>query len=70
MEAARELADQVLGNPPLAVRAVVRSRRSRLKILNAQTSVVRSERSLNLTNDFRESVAALKEKRKPVYTGT
>jgi enoyl-CoA hydratase len=70
VEAARELADQVLSNPPLAVRAIVRSRRSRLQILEAQTSAVRRERALHLTNDSRESVAALKEKRKPVYTGT
>jgi enoyl-CoA hydratase/carnithine racemase len=70
LDAARELADQVLGNPPLAIRALVRSRRSRLKILNAETSVVRLERSLNTTNDFKESVAALKEKRKPVYTAS
>lgn len=70
VEAARELADQVLSNPPLAVRAVVRSRRSRLRILEANTAAVRHERTLHLSNDFRESVAALKEKRKPVFTGT
>ena len=70
IDAAHEMAEQVLGNPPLAVRAMVRTRRSRLRQLEAQTAAVRQERTLHLTNDFRESVAALKEKRKPVYTGT
>jgi len=70
IEGAYEMADQVLSNPPLAVRAMVRTRRSRLRQLEAQTAAVRQERTLHLTNDFRESVAALKEKRKPVFTGT
>ncbi len=70
IEGAYEMADQVLSNPPLAVRAMVRTRRSRLRQLEAQTAAVRQERTLHLTNDFRESVAALTEKRKPVFTGT
>ena len=70
LEAARELAEQVLSNPPLAVRAVVRSRRTRLRLLESNTAAVRHERLLHTSNDFRESIAALKEKRKPIYTAT
>jgi enoyl-CoA hydratase/carnithine racemase len=70
LEVARELADQVLSNPPLAVRALVRGRRARLRMLDAATSAVRHERSLHVSNDFRESINALKARRKPQYTGS
>jgi enoyl-CoA hydratase/carnithine racemase len=69
IEAAYKLAEQVLRNPPLAVRALVKARRSRLQVLESKLNSTRQE-SLTATNDFRESVAAWKEKRAPKFTGT
>jgi enoyl-CoA hydratase/carnithine racemase len=65
---ARALADQVLANPPLAVRAIVEARRSELEQIDAKAYAVRP-RALHLSEDFRESALAFVEKRKPVYKG-
>lgn len=64
---AEELAEQLLANPPLAVRAMVRTRRTHMELVQAKAHIQTRESTLPLTEDFRESVAALREKRKPVF---
>ena len=68
MKVAKELAEQVLNNPPLAVRAMVEARRSDLEHIEAKAYSIRP-RTLHLSEDFRESALAFVEKRKPVYKG-
>lgn len=68
LKVAQELADQVLANPPLAVRAIVEARRSELEQIDAQAYAIRP-RTLHLSEDFRESALAFVEKRKPVFKG-
>jgi enoyl-CoA hydratase/carnithine racemase len=65
---ARQVADQVLENPPLAVRAIVRNRRSRIDQVEA-TGRIQADRSLFQSADFRESVQAFLGKRKAQYRG-
>lgn len=64
LEAAEALAAEILRNPPLAVRAIVRTRRARIQQseLDARNAL---DRSLILSEDFRESVRAFVEKREP-----
>ena len=61
-------AREVLQNPPLAVRAIVETRRSALEEIDVKAYALRP-RGLHLTEDFRESARAFVEKRKPVYKG-
>lgn len=68
VKAAEELAREVLKNPPLAVRAVVSVRRSRLHEMDVKALAV-GPKGLHLTDDFRESALAFLEKRKAVYHG-
>jgi enoyl-CoA hydratase/carnithine racemase len=68
MAVAKALAEQVLDNPPLAVRAMVEARRSDLEHIDARAYAIRP-RTLHLSEDFRESALAFVEKRKPVYKG-
>src|SRR5262249_45113142 len=65
---AEELAAQILQNPPLAVRNVVRARRARIERIELEGRAM-EDRSLPFTDDFRESVSAFLEKRPPVYRG-
>jgi enoyl-CoA hydratase len=65
---AEKLAGEVLRNPPLAVRAIVETRRSALEEIDVRAYALRP-RGLHLTEDFRESARAFVEKRKPVYKG-
>ena len=65
---AEKLAREVLKNPPLAVRAIVETRRSALEEIDVRAYALRP-RGLHLTEDFRESARAFVEKRKPVYKG-
>ena len=67
IEGAEELAEQLLALPPLAVRAMVRSRRTRMEIVQAKAHIQTRDSRLPFTADFRESVAALGEKRPPVF---
>lgn len=67
LEGARALAEEILALPPLAVRANVRTRRIRLERLEASIRAETSNRTLHDSADFRESVSAFKEKRKPVF---
>ena len=66
LKVAEEYARQLLKNPPLAVRAVVRTRRQYL-LENQRQSFLLAEASpaLHLTRDFREAAKAFVEKRPP-----
>ncbi len=63
---AEKLAREVLKNPPLAVRAIVETRRSALEEIDVRAYALRP-RGLHLTEDFRESARAFVEKRKPGF---
>jgi enoyl-CoA hydratase len=67
VRAAESLARDILRNPPLAVRAVVRSRRLRLEALETDIAATSRTRELNRSRDARESLSALREKRPPVF---
>lgn len=64
---AREAAQELLSLPPLAVRAIVRSRRVRSRQAVAAVREQTSHGRLAETADFREASAALREKREPVF---
>lgn len=68
MTEAVKLAESILKNPPLAVRAVVEARRAALEVIDRSAYSVRP-RHLHTSEDFRESARAFVEKRKPVYHG-
>ena len=65
MESARELAALVAANPPLSVRATVRTRRWYLDRYAKEAAFQQAPMRLYLTEDFHEAALALKEKRKP-----
>src|SRR6266851_10204 len=65
MDAARELARAVCQNPPLSVRATVRSRRWYLDQLGREIMMQTAPLKLYLTEDFQEAARAFAEKRKP-----
>jgi enoyl-CoA hydratase/carnithine racemase len=69
LEGAMELAKEVIKNPPLAVRTIVRSKRTGLELLEARVSAICRERTLQYSADYRESIAAMREHRDPVYRG-
>lgn len=69
LEGARALAEEVLRNPPLAVRSVVQFRRGRLAQLAAQAKAAGGSFRWDLSEDFRESTRAFLEGRDPVYKG-
>jgi enoyl-CoA hydratase/carnithine racemase len=69
LDVAAELARQVIRNPPLAVRTIVRSKRVGLEILETRVSAMCRERTLQNSADYRESVASMRENREPVYRG-
>lgn len=62
---ALELAEQIAANPPLSVRATVRSRRWYLEQRRQETLMQQSPWKLHLSEDFQESARAFAEKRKP-----
>jgi enoyl-CoA hydratase/carnithine racemase len=68
LAAAEKLAREVLENPPLAVRAIVETRRSALEEIDVKAYALRP-RGLHMTEDFRESARAFVEKRKAQYKG-
>jgi enoyl-CoA hydratase/carnithine racemase len=65
LEVARELAQAVAANPPLSVRATVRSRRWYMDQLGREIMMQTAPLKLYLTEDFQEAARAFAEKRKP-----
>jgi enoyl-CoA hydratase/carnithine racemase len=65
LDAARELARAVCQNPPLSVRATVRSRRWYLDQLAREIAMQTAPLKLYLSEDFQEAARAFAEKRKP-----
>ena len=69
LEAAEELAQQLLKAPPLAVRAGVRvSRWPYIRKISEASLIVQPQR-LHFSEDFKESSQAFVEKRQPVFHG-
>lgn len=65
LEVARELAAQINENPPLSVRATVRTRRWYMDQREREAYLQTNPLKLHLTDDFAESARAFAEKRKP-----
>lgn len=65
MEAAWKLAREVAANPPLSVRASVRTRRFFLAQYTREAAYHMAPMKLYLSEDFHEAALAFKEKRKP-----
>jgi enoyl-CoA hydratase/carnithine racemase len=65
LEAARALAEEVLRNPPLSVRATVRVRRWQMNRLLQEIKMQTAPLKLYLTEDFQEAARAFAEKRQP-----
>ena len=72
LDVARDLAEQVAANGPLAVQAVLRSLRETREL--PETEGLARELEIGLpvfaTNDAKEGPLAFKEKRPPNFTGT
>lgn len=60
-----ELARAIAKNPPLSVRAIVRSRRRKLDLLEREMLFETAPLNLHLTEDFKESALAFAQKRQP-----
>jgi enoyl-CoA hydratase/carnithine racemase len=65
LDVARSLAQTVAANPPLSVRATVRTRRWFLDRYAKEAAFHQAPIQLYLTDDFHEAALAFKEKRKP-----
>ena len=65
LEIARDLAAQVAKNPPLSVRATVRTRRWYMEQLEREVIMQTAPLKLYLSEDFHEAARAFAEKRKP-----
>jgi enoyl-CoA hydratase/carnithine racemase len=65
LEMARELAEEVIKNPPLSVRSTVRLRRWYMDRMSREIMHQTAPERLYLTEDFREAAKAFTEKRKP-----
>ncbi|MDI1344049.1 MAG: enoyl-CoA hydratase-related protein [Pseudolabrys sp.] len=65
LDAARELAREVIKNPPLSVRSTVRMRRWYMDRLSREVMFMTAPERLYLTEDFQEAARAFTEKRKP-----
>jgi enoyl-CoA hydratase/carnithine racemase len=65
LEIARELAGEIARNPPLSVRATVRTRRWYLDQIGREVAMQTAPLKLYLTEDFHEAARAFVEKRRP-----
>ncbi|MBS0222808.1 MAG: enoyl-CoA hydratase/isomerase family protein [Proteobacteria bacterium] len=65
LEVARELAEEVIRNPPLSIRSTVRLRRWYMDRLSREIMHQTAPERLYLTEDFHEAAKAFTEKRKP-----
>lgn len=65
MNVARDLAAQIAANPPLSVRATVRTRRWYMDQAEREAYLQTTPLKLHTTEDFKESARAFAEKRKP-----
>ncbi len=65
LDVARELAEQVAANPPLSVRATVRSRRWYMDKIGRELMMQSAPLKLYLSEDFQEAARAFAEKREP-----
>jgi enoyl-CoA hydratase/carnithine racemase len=65
LQAAWTLASEIAGNPPLSVRASVRTRRWYMELAEKEAYLQTNPLKLHLTEDFAESAHAFAEKRKP-----
>ena len=65
LEVAMGLAHQIAANPPLSVRATVRTRRLRMEQVGREAQAQLNPLKLFLTEDFHEAASAFAEKRKP-----
>ena len=63
LEVARELAQGIIDNPPLGVRATVRARRWYMEMAEREAYLQTNPLKLHLTEDFAESARAFVEKR-------
>jgi len=69
MSTAEELAEEILKNPPLSVRASVRVTRMYVREMARPAQLYTQGLKLHLTEDFHESAMAFIEKRQPVFHG-
>ena len=65
LDVARELAGEVIKNPPLSVRSTVRMRRWYMDRMGREIMHQTAPERLYLTEDFQEAARAFTEKRKP-----
>ena len=65
LEVARELASEVIKNPPLSVRSTVRLRRWYMDRMSREIMHQTAPEQLYLSEDFQEAARAFAEKRKP-----
>ena len=65
LEMARQLAEEVIKNPPLSVRSTVRLRRWYMDRMSREIMHQTAPERLYLTEDFHEAAKAFTEKRKP-----
>ncbi|MBO0735146.1 MAG: enoyl-CoA hydratase/isomerase family protein [Alphaproteobacteria bacterium] len=65
LEAARELALEIARNPPLSVRATVRTRRWYMEQIEREVTMQTAPLKLYLSEDFQEAARAFAEKRQP-----
>jgi enoyl-CoA hydratase/carnithine racemase len=66
---AESLAEEIMSNPPLSVRANVRVSRWFARRMEEEATFYTGGLKLHLTEDFRESAQAFIEKRPPHFTG-